>query len=142
MGREIGSTEYTRSQRTRYRRELRRNLDLFESFLDTAEFVNEGTVGVELEMNLARADTMAPALISDLLLEDLDDEDYVHEIGRFNLEVNLPVTHTTGSGLHDLETGLAQRMEQADAAAQGRGARVVPIGHLPTITENLFTSDE
>src|SRR5699024_16406 len=84
LGREIGSTEYTRSQRTRYRRELRRNLDLFESFLDTAEFVNEGTVGVELEMNLARADTMAPALISDLLLEDLDDEDYVHEIGRFN----------------------------------------------------------
>jgi hypothetical protein len=36
MGREIGTTEYTRSQRTRYRRELRRNLDLFETFLDTA----------------------------------------------------------------------------------------------------------
>ena len=71
MGREIGSTEYTRSQRTRYRRELRRNLDLFETFLDTAEFVDEGTVGVELEMNLAQSDTMAPALISDLLLEDL-----------------------------------------------------------------------
>ena len=46
MGREIGSTEYTRSQRTRYRRVLRRNLDLFETFLDTAEFVDEGTVGV------------------------------------------------------------------------------------------------
>ena len=74
MGREIGSTEYTRSQRTRYRRELRRNLDLFESFLDTAEFVDEGTVGVELEMNLADRDSMAPALIADTLLEDLDDE--------------------------------------------------------------------
>src|SRR5690606_21923157 len=46
MGREIGSIEYTRSQRTLYRRELRRNLDLFENFLDTAEFVDEGTVGV------------------------------------------------------------------------------------------------
>ena len=69
MGREIGSIEYTRSQRTHYRRELRRNLDLFESFLDTAEYTDEGTVGVELEMNLARTDTMAPALIADLLLE-------------------------------------------------------------------------
>src|SRR5699024_3162378 len=98
-GRARRRTECTRPAPPRYRRELRRNLDLFESFLDTAEFVNEGTVGVELEMNLARADTMAPALISDLLLEDLDDEDYVHEIGRFNLEVNLPVTHPQGSGL-------------------------------------------
>ena len=73
MGREIGSTEYTRSQRTRYRRVLRRNLDLFETFLDTAEFVDEGTVA-SLEMNLARTDTMAPALLADLLLEDLDDD--------------------------------------------------------------------
>ena len=69
MGREIGSTEYTRSQRTRYRRVLRRHLDLFETFLDTAEFVDEGTVGVELEMNLARTDTMAPALLADLVVE-------------------------------------------------------------------------
>src|SRR5699024_282119 len=146
MGREIGSTEYTRSQRTRYRRELRRNLDLFESFLDTAEFVNEGTVGVELEMNLARADTMALALISDLLLEDLDDEDYVYDIGRFNLEVNLPVTHPQGRGLkaleQDLGQELAEKIARADVAAQARDARVVPVGHLPTVTEELFAGDE
>src|SRR5699024_720380 len=116
--------------------------DLFESFLDTAEFVNEGTVGVELEMNLARADTMAPALISDLLLEDLDDEDYVHEIGRFNLEANLPVTHPQGRGLQDLEQELTEKIARADAAAQARGARVVPVGHLPTITGELFAGDE
>ncbi|MGO1978521.1 MAG: glutamate--cysteine ligase, partial [Brachybacterium tyrofermentans] len=142
MGREIGTTEYTRSQRTRYRQELRRNLDLFETFLDTAEFVDEGTVGVELEMNLAEADGMAPALLVDTILEDLDDEDFVHEIGRFNLEANLPVSHPAGTGLRDLETELGEKMERADAAAQRHGARVIPIGHLPTITEELFTDDE
>ena len=142
MGREIGSTEYTRSQRTRYRRVLRRNLDLFETFLDTAEFVDEGTVGVELEMNLARTDTMAPALLADLLLEDLDDEQYVHEIGRYNLEVNLPVTRPQGTGLRELEQELTEKIDQADAAARARGARVVPIGHLPTISEELFADDE
>lgn len=141
MGREIGSTEYTRSQRTRYRRELRRNLDLFETFLDTAEFVDEGTVGVELEMNLADRDSMAPALIADTLLEDLDDEQYVHEIGRFNLEANLPVTHPTGTGLRELETALAAAVDRADEAAQARGARVVPVGHLPTISEDLFADE-
>lgn len=142
MGREIGTTEYTRSQRTLYRRELRRNLDLFETFLDTAEFVDEGTVGVELEMNLAREDTMAPALISDLLLNDLDDEEYVHEIGRYNLEVNLPVSRPQGNGLADLEDELAAKTDRADQAARARGARVIPVGHLPTITEELFDGDE
>ncbi|MGP5079216.1 glutamate--cysteine ligase [Brachybacterium alimentarium] len=142
MGREIGTTEYTRSQRTRYRQELRRNLDLFESFLDTAEFIDEGTVGVELEMNLAETEGMAPALLVDTVLEDLDDEDFVHEIGRFNLEANLPVTHPTGTGLRDLETELTAKMEQADAAARRHGARVIPIGHLPTITEQLFTGED
>ena len=142
MGREIGTTEYTRSQRTRYRHELRRNLDLFESFLDTAEFIDEGTVGVELEMNLAEIADMAPALLVDTLLQDLDDEQFVHEIGRFNLEVNLPVTHPTGRGLRDLERELAEKIERADRAARRRGARVVPIGHLPTITEELFTGDD
>src|SRR5699024_3203541 len=122
MGREIGSTEYTRSQRTRYRRVLRRNLDLFETFLDTAEFVDEGTVGVELEMNLARTDTMAPALLADLLLEDLDDEQYVHEIGRYNLEVNLPVTRPQGTGLRELEQELTEKIDPADAAARARGS--------------------
>jgi gamma-glutamyl:cysteine ligase YbdK (ATP-grasp superfamily) len=141
MGREIGSIEYTRSQRTRYRRELRRNLDLFETFLDTAEFVDEGTVGVELEMNLAAEDTMAPALLADTLLEDLADESYVHEIGRFNLEANLPVTHPTGTGLRDLETALGAVVDRADAAARERGARVLPVGHLPTISEELFADE-
>lgn len=141
MGREIGTTEYTRSQRTRYRRELRRNLDIFESFLDSAEFVDEGTVGVELEMNLAEAEGMAPALLVDTILADLDDDHFVHEIGRYNLEANLPVTHPSGSGLRDLEQELGATLERADAAARRHGARVVPIGHLPTITEELFDGD-
>src|SRR5690625_6686489 len=76
MGREIDQTEFTRGQRTHYRRELRRNLDLFESFLDTAEFIDEGTVGVELEMNLAESEGMAPALLADALLEELGEEHY------------------------------------------------------------------
>src|SRR5699024_6267912 len=84
----------------------------------------------------------APALLADALLEELGEEHYAHEIGRFNLEANLPVTHPSGSGLRDLEITLAERVGQAEAAAQGRGARVIPIGHLPTITEDLFTSDD
>ncbi|MFC0672465.1 glutamate--cysteine ligase [Brachybacterium hainanense] len=140
MGREIGSTQYTRAQRTAYRLELRRNLDLFESYLDTASFVAEGTIGVELEMNLVDGEQQ-PALTAVEVLADLD-EDYVHEIGRFNVEVNLPVTHPTGTGLRDLEDELASRIDRADAAARVHGSRIVPIGHLPTITQDLLAGSQ
>ncbi|MEE1619568.1 glutamate--cysteine ligase [Brachybacterium sp. J153] len=142
MGREIGSTEYTRGQRTRYRHDLRRNLDLFETFLDTAEFVDEGTIGVELELNLADATTMAPSLTADEVLATLDDEGFTHEIGRYNVEANLPVSIPHGNGLADLERALQARLDQVDAAAREHGARAIPVGHLPTITEELFAGED
>lgn len=138
MGREVGQTEYTRSQRTRYRRELRRNLDVFETYLDHAEFHSEGTIGLELEMNLVD-EAEQPALTSVEVLEELDDPDYVHEIGAFNLEVNLPVTRTEGEGLQRMEEEIDARMRRADAAAQRRGSRIIAIGHLPTLTEEVLS---
>lgn len=140
MGREIGSTSYTRAQRTAYRLELRRNLDLFESYLDTAVFVVDGTIGMELEMNLVD-EALQPALTSVEVLDELADEDYVHEIGRYNVEVNLPVTHPGGGGLQRLEEDVEDRMRRADAAARAHGSRIVPIGHLPTISEELLSGE-
>lgn len=142
MGQKVSDTEYTRGQRTRYRHILRRNLDLFESFLDTAEFVDEGTIGVELEMNLADASTWAPAMKAVPILEELDDPEYVTEIGAFNLEVNLPVTHPAGTGLADLEEQLTAKVARADEIAASHGARVVPVGHLPTLEPELFATDD
>ena len=40
-----------------------------------------------------------------------------------------------------LETALGAAVDRADAAAQARGARVVPVGHLPTISEDLFADE-
>jgi hypothetical protein len=141
MGREIGSTTYTRSERTHYRRELRQNLDEFETFLDTAEFRTEGTIGVELETNLVGEDHQ-PALTSVEVIDELDDESYVHELGRFNLEMNLPVTRPDGDGLATLEQELTDRIARAQDVARHHGSHVVPIGHLPTLSTELLTSGD
>lgn len=137
MGREIGRTEYTRSQRTRYRRELRRSLDIFETYLDHAEFRTEGTIGVELEMNLVD-DAEQPALDSVDVLEALDDEDYVHEIGAFNVETNLPVSRPVGEGLRGLETELEERLRVVERGAERCGDHVIAIGHLPTLGQDAL----
>lgn len=137
MGREVGRTEYTRTQRTRYRRELRRNLDLFETYLDHAEFLDEGTIGVELEMNLVD-DAQQPALRAVDVLETLDDEEWVHEIGAFNLETNLPVMSLETDGLARLEAELDTRVRRAEEAAAQHSSHVVTVGHLPTLSEEVL----
>src|SRR5699024_9511718 len=139
MGRQIDPPEVTRGQRTHYRPELRRDLDQVQPLLDTAAIIHERTVGLERAVMLAEPEGSARALPADPLLEELGEEHYAHEIGRSNLEASVPVSHPAGSGLRALEITLAERVGQAEAAAQGRGARVIPIGHLPTITEDLFT---
>lgn len=137
MGREVARTEYTRGQRMTYRRELRRHLDVFETYLDHADFRSDGTIGLELELNLVD-DAERPALTSPGVLATLDDPDYVHEIGAFNLETNLPVTEVGGAGLKGIEDEIDARLRRADAAARENGSHLVAIGHLPTLTEEFL----
>jgi gamma-glutamyl:cysteine ligase YbdK (ATP-grasp superfamily) len=141
VGREITSTTYTRSQRTHYRHELRENLDTFESFLDTARFADRGTIGVELETNIANED-QSPGLAADRVIEEIDHPDFVHELGMFNVETNLPVTHPGGDGLAILESEFRSRLHTIDQAARVHGTHVVPIGHLPTLETQLFDTED
>lgn len=146
MGREIDEAFYTRGQFTQYRRDLRRNLDIFETYLDTAHFDDEGTVGVELELNMFQDDDVAaPAMVASEVLATLAEDpqagDFTHEIGAFNIEANLPITHPQGVGLRQLEEQLEAHLAAARAATAQHGAQVIPIGHLPTAPDNLFDDD-
>ena len=59
MGDAISSESYTPRQRTTYRRRLEDELERFDRHLQGAEFVDHGTIGLELELNLVD-DTMLP----------------------------------------------------------------------------------
>lgn len=138
MGREVGRTEFTLSERTHYRQLLGANLDLFEAFLDRGEFGDEQTIGLELELNLVDADER-PATTSPAVLDELDDPDWVHEVGAWNVETNLPVTSPEGRGLAGLEDEIAARLREGERAAARHGSHVVAIGHLPTLTSEFLT---
>lgn len=140
MGSDITSAEYSGQQRREYRQTLRQNLDLFESYLDRAEFITDGTIGLEVEMNLVDND-MQPACKAVELLEAIDREEFTHEIGTFNIEMNYPVLHPAGGGLGDIEEGLVERLEYVDGKAAELGCHLLPIGHLPTVDEDLLNSN-
>ena len=53
MGDAVSKDTYTPKQRTRFRERLNAELEVFDKHLQDAEFINQGTIGLELEMNLS-----------------------------------------------------------------------------------------
>ena len=137
MGEAVTAQRYTAEQRTRYRERLNADLETFDEYLQDADFVDEGTIGMELELNLVDED-MQPSLCNQGVIEHLDGEDFQTEIGAYNFELNHPVLSLAGSGLDELRQGLVTRLDAGEAAAKKAGARIAMIGTLPTVTTELL----
>ncbi|KAA8730879.1 glutamate--cysteine ligase, partial [Corynebacterium tuscaniense] len=126
MGDAVSRDSYTPKQRTRYRQLLLDDLESFDRHLQEAEFVDHGTIGLELELNLV-GDDMAPAGCNEAVLGELSDE-YQTEVGRYNVELNHPPLALAGDGLRQLHEGLDVRLAAVNKAAQKAGAHVAMIG--------------
>lgn len=129
MGDAVSSDTYTPKQRTRYRQRLMGDLEVFDRLLQTADFIDEGTIGLELELNLVD-DQMQPSRSSEAVLAELSDE-YQSEIGSFNVELNLPPHTINGTGLSQLQDELTARLDAVKDAASKADASVTMIGTLP-----------
>ncbi len=136
MGDAISSENYTPQQRTKYRQRLGEDLEIFDRHLQKAEFVDQGTIGMELELNLVDGD-MRPARLNQAVLEFLDEE-YQAEIGSYNVELNHPPLTVAGQGLQALQDGITARLERVREAAEQAGAGVAMIGTLPTVTPEFL----
>jgi len=138
MGEAVSSEKYTPQQRTRYRQRLGDDLEIFDRHLQTAEFVDHGTIGLELELNLVD-ENMQPVRYNREVLSHLDEE-YQSEIGSYNVELNHPPLSVEGDGLRKMFEGVSARLQAVRDAASTSGAQVAMIGTLPTLTEE-FLSD-
>ncbi|WP_273415759.1 glutamate-cysteine ligase family protein [Corynebacterium appendicis] len=140
MGDAVSRDSYTPKERTKYRQALLDDLEIFDQHLQEAEFVDHGTIGLELELNLVD-DDMAPAGCNEAVLAELSGE-YQAEIGRYNVELNHPPLDLSGDGLTVLHEGLDERLRAVDTAAKKAGANLAMIGTLPTVTTDYLQSDE
>jgi gamma-glutamylcysteine synthetase len=94
--------------------------------------------GVELELDLLQRNG-DPAFANDAVLQYLHpvgDEEALygaqHELGSFNIELNLPPRLLDGAGLSWYESDLAAALHEVREAADKTGAGCCPIGTLPT----------
>lgn len=140
MGDAVSSDTYTPRQRTTYRRRLEDELERFDRHLQQADFVDQGTIGLELELNLVD-DAMQPHPNNQAVLGLLDDE-YQAEIGSFNVEMNHPPLSIEGDGLARLAEGVEKRLGVVRDAAERAGSHLAMIGTLPTMTAPFLEGDE
>lgn len=120
MGDAVSSESYTPRQRTTYRRRLEDDLERFDRHLQDADFVDHGTIGLELELNLVDGD-MQPHPNNQAVLEILGDE-YQSEIGAYNVEMNHPPLGIEGDGLARLAEGVEKRLATVRDAAEQAGS--------------------
>ncbi len=141
MGREISGAVFSREDRQRYRQKVRACLDVFARMLRESRF-EEGrrSVGMEIELNLTdeRGD---PAMLNAQALEAIADPDFQTELGRFNLEINVPPRLLDPSAFGELEEAVRRDLNHAEEQARTVGAHMMLIGILPTIGEEHLTRD-
>src|SRR6478736_9005575 len=115
MGDDIAATTYTREQRQAYRAKVRRCLDEFERMLveHSFDFGKPMTV-LEIELNLVD-NQWQPDMTNAKVLEAIADPDFQTELGRYNIEFNVPPRPLSGESMTELETMLRASLDHAEA---------------------------
>ena len=123
MGEDVDRHTFTRDDRQRYRDKVHRCLDVFARMLDESRFsFDPRMTGMEVELNLVDGDGR-PALRNSEVLAKIDDPAFVQELGRFNLEINVPPRSLIGDGAAQYEAEVRDQLNTANDRAHEVGAR-------------------
>jgi len=139
MAQGIDREDFTDAEYACFSVRLQENLAALRHVLSRPRF-GEGsaTLGAELELCIVDGAGRAKGINRDILRRHLDPRLGL-ELDRFNLEYNLTPVPARGAPFAALERELACALAAIDRTAQAAGARIVPIGILPTLTPGDVT---
>lgn len=139
MGQNVSGSDWSNTERQQYREKVRQNLDVFERMLSVSSFdPGHFMTGMEMEFALVGED-MAPAFLNDEVLEAIGEESFVHELAKYNIEVNVDPRSLEGDAILTLEKDVEDALARAQQASRSVGARLAMIGILPTIMKEHVT---
>lgn len=134
MARDIGTDTFTDADRAAFGARLVRELEALRAVLARPGF-GEGDVslGAEMELNIATREGCRPAPVNRAILDACGDPHMVVELNRFNLEYNCPPLPARGAPFTAMAAQLAGALDRLAPHAAVHGARIVPVGILPTL---------
>src|SRR3954447_14499521 len=95
-GEEVEAQRFSRADRTRHREKVRAGLETLARMLAEQRFEAERPMsGLEIELNLVD-DRFEPAMRNAEALAAIADPTFQTELGRFNLEINVPPRRLAG----------------------------------------------
>ena len=136
MGQNVARRSFTREERMHYRDKVYRCLNALATMLRENAFAGdiEATIGLEVELNLIDRH-FDPAMRGGAVLAGVDSTEVSSELGRWNVELNLPPRSLPGQQGRYLENELLDLLAHIEKQAELVGARVMTIGILPTVSE-------
>jgi len=141
VGDEVAARVFTGEDRKRYREKVKRCLDVFARMLAEARFdADRRSIGLEIELNITE-ETGDPAMANQHVLEMIADPDWQTELAQFNIEINIDPRTLEGGVFGELETAVRGSLNHAEEGAQKAHARLVMVGILPTLTEDLLNGN-
>src|ERR1044072_8063568 len=141
VGADVSAEVFSREDRQQYRQKVRACLDVFARMLQESRFDTElRSVGLEIELNLTD-EPGDPAMVNAQALAAIADPDFQTELGRFNLEINIPPRLLEQDVFAALEDDLRRDLNHAEERARTVGAHMMLIGILPTVGEQHLTRD-
>lgn len=136
MGQDVDRSHFDRLDFERFERRLRAETDHLHRLEERGELSDHApVVGLELEAWLVDADGR-PAPRNDEFLAALDCPEVVTELGRFNVELNVPPRPAAGDGLARLGQDLRALWARCQSTAGGLGLRLVAVGILPSLADS------
>ena len=141
MGEDIAGRTFTREDRARYRDKVHRCLDVLAQMLREERFeFDRPLTGMEVELNLVDVEGR-PVMNNSEVLARIDDPAFVQELGRFNLEINVPPHSLSGDGAMQYEFEVRDQLNLANERAAEVDAGMVMIGILPTLHPDHLTHE-
>ena len=139
MGQDIERTRFEQRDFQRFERALRAETQALHDLIEAGALSQRApVVGLELEAWLIDADGR-PSPRNAEFLQALGCPDVVTELGRFNVELNVPPQPAAGDGLRRLHDDLQALWTRCTEVAAGLGLQVVSIGILPTVRDADLT---
>lgn len=139
MGQEIETSSFTDDDFNQFGDKLAEETSHLRQMFDNRVFADSHEIaGFELEAWLIDSETR-PAPVNEEFLQALDDPMVVHELSRFNIELNSTPQTLKGDALAKMTSELEARWQRCGDVASGMDTRIAMTGILPVVKEQELT---